>query len=104
MDGKISWTLSQREISTGALRRADIHDIKETEGIPEHPAITTSRHLLNHVHADSNMEELLDRAINQNIRAVVDDTGLLHRDHNQEKSISAIYCYNEIKGRTENCR
>ena len=92
MDGKYLGTISEGDLLWG-MRRADIHDIKETEGVPimAIPRCATYKP----VHADSNMEDLLDRAINQNFVPVVDD---------QEHFIGMItrrdiikYCYDKIK-------
>ena len=47
------------------------------------------------VHADSNMEDLLDRAINQNFVPVVDDQGSFIGIITRKSIIK--YCYNEIK-------
>ena len=72
MDGKYLGTISEGDLLWG-MRRADIHDIKETEGIPI--MAIPRRATYKPVHADSNMEDLLDRAINQNFVPVVDDQG-----------------------------
>ena len=72
MDGKYLGTISEGDLLWG-MRRADIHDIKETEGVPI--MAIPRRATYKPVHADSNMEDLLDRAINQNFVPVVDDQG-----------------------------
>ena len=80
MDGKYLGTISEGDLLWG-MRRADIHDIKETEGIPI--MAIPRRATYKPVHADSNMEDLLDRAINQNFVPVVDDQAP-SSDHNQK--------------------
>ena len=75
------------------MRRADIHDIKETEGIPI--MAIPRRATYKPVHANSNMEDLLDRAINQNFVPVVDDQGSFIGIITRKSIIK--YCYNEIK-------
>ena len=47
------------------------------------------------VHADSNMEDLLDRAINQNFVPVVDVPGSFIGIITRKSIIK--YCYNEMK-------
>lgn len=47
------------------------------------------------VHADSAMEDLLDRAINQNYVPVVDDHGYFIGIITRKEIIK--YCYNELK-------
>lgn len=84
---------AQREILLWGMRRADIHDIKETEGIPI--MAIPRRATYKPVHADSNMEDLLDRAINQNFVPVVDDQGSFIGIITRKSIIK--YCYNEIK-------
>ena len=75
MDGKYLGTISEGDLLWG-MRRADIHDIKETEGVPI-------------------MEDLLDRAINQNFVPVVDDQGAFIGIITRKSIIK--YCYNEMK-------
>ena len=69
IDGKYLGTISEGDLLWG-MRHADIHDIKETEGVPI--MAIPRRATYKPVHADSNMEDLLDRAINQNFVPVVD--------------------------------
>ena len=92
MDGKYLGTISEGDLLWG-MRRADIHDIKETEGIPI--MAIPRRATYKPVHADSNMEDLLDRAINQNFVPVVDDQGSFIGIITRKSIIK--YCYNEIK-------
>ena len=83
MDGKYLGTISEGDLLWG-MRRADIHDIKETEGIP-----------IMAIPRRANMEDLLDRAINQNFVPVVDDQGSFIGIITRKSIIK--YCYNEIK-------
>ena len=92
-------TISEGDLLWG-MRRADIHDIKETEGIPI--MAIPRRATYKPVHADSNMEDLLDRAINQNFVPVVDDQGSFIGIITRKSIIK--YCYNEIKAAQKNCR
>ena len=92
MDGKYLGTISEGDLLWG-MRRADIHDIKETEGIPI--MAIPRRATYKPVHADSNMEDLLDRAINQNFVPVVDDQGSFIGIITRKSIIK--YCYNEMK-------
>ena len=92
MDGKYLGTISEGDLLWG-MRRADIHDIKETEGIPI--MAIPRRATYKPVHANSNMEDLLDRAINQNFVPVVDDQGSFIGIITRKSIIK--YCYNEIK-------
>ena len=64
-----------------------------TEGIPI--MAIPRRATYKPVHADSNMEDLLDRAINQNFVPVVDDQGYFIGIITRKSIIK--YCYNEIK-------
>ena len=68
-------------------------DIKETEGVPI--MAIPRRATYKPVHADSNMEDLLDRAINQNFVPVVDDQGAFIGIITRKSIIK--YCYNEMK-------
>ena len=72
MDGKYLGTISEGDLLWG-MRRATYKP----------------------VHADSNMEDLLDRAINQNFVPVVDDQGSFIGIITRKSIIK--YCYNEIK-------
>ena len=92
MDGKYLGTISEGDLLWG-MRRADIHDIKETEGIPI--MAIPRRATYKPVHADSNMEDLLDRAINQNFVPVVDDQGAFIGIITRKSIIK--YCYSEMK-------
>ena len=94
MEGKYSGTISEGDLLWG-MKRLGIgtQDIKKTETI----SIMTIPRRANYkpVHVNANMEDLLDRAINQNYVPVVDDQdsfiGIITR-----KAILK-YCYNELK-------
>lgn len=91
-DGKYVGTISEGDLLWG-IKNRNILDLKETENIP----IVSLPRRTNYktVRADSNMEDLLDRAINQNYVPVVDDQqcfiGLITR-----KEILK-YCYKHLK-------
>lgn len=75
------------------MKHLNITDMKDTEGISI--MAIPRRATYKPVHANSNMEDLLDRAINQNYVPVVDDQGsfigLITR-----KAIMK-YCYGELQ-------
>ena len=91
-EGKYIGTITEGDLLWG-MRRADNHDIKETEGVPI--MAIPRRATYKPVHADSNMEDLLDRAINQNFVPVVDDQGAFIGIITRKSIIK--YCYNEMK-------
>lgn len=96
IDGKYLGTISEGDLLWG-MRHADIHDIKETEGVPI--MAIPRRATYKPVHANSNMEDLLDRAINQNFVPVVDDQGSFIGIITRKSIIK--YCYNEMKAAQE---
>ena len=77
MDGRYIGTISEGDLLWG-LKRLNTMDVKEMEDI----SIMTipRRATYKPVHADADMEDLLDRAINQNYVPVIDDQGF-YRDH-----------------------
>ena len=98
MDGKYLGTISEGDLLWG-MRRADIHDIKETEGIPI--MAIPRRATYKPVHADSNMEDLLDRHQSE-LCAGCGRPGSLYRNHNQKIYHQILLQRN--KSRTKNCR
>lgn len=91
-DGKYVGTISEGDLLWGMKNRS-IADIHEAESIP----ILSIPRRANYkpVRADSKMEDLIDRAINQNYVPVIDDQqcfiGLITR-----KEIIK-YCYQKLK-------
>ena len=70
-----------------------IIDVKEMDDIPI--MASPRRATYNAVHADADMEDLLDRAINQNYVPVVDDQGFFIGIITRKEIIK--YCYKELK-------
>ena len=96
LDGKYSGTISEGDLLWG-MKRLGIgsQDIKETESV----SIMTISRRANYkpVHANANMEDLLDRAINQNYVPVIDDQGSFIGIITRKAILK--YCYNELKKR-----
>lgn len=91
-DGKYTGTISEGDLLWG-LKRLNIIDQKEAEGVPI--MAVPRRATYKPVHINSNMEDLLDRAINQNYVPVVDDQGYFIGIITRKAIIK--YCYNELK-------
>lgn len=92
MDGKYTGSISEGDLLWG-MKRFSITDMKTAENfsIMALPRRATYKP----VHADSDMEDLLDRAINQNYVPVVDDQGYFIGIITRKEIIK--YCYNELK-------
>ena len=92
LDGKYTGTISEGDLLWG-MKTLNVPDLKTSEGISI--MAVPRRATYKAVHANSNMEDLLDKAINQNYVPVVDDQkkfiGIITR-----KSIIE-YCYEKIK-------
>ena len=71
-DGKYTGTISEGDLLWG-MQRLEISDLKDAESVP----IMAIPRRANYkpVHINSDMEDLVDRAINQNYVPVVDDQG-----------------------------
>ena len=91
-DGKYTGTISEGDLLWG-LKRLNIIDQKDAEGVPI--MAVPRRATYKPVHINSNMEDLLDRAINQNYVPVVDDQGYFIGIITRQAIIK--YCYNELK-------
>ena len=91
-DGKYTGTISEGDLLWG-LKRLNIIDQKDAEGVPI--MAVPRRATYKPVHIISNMEDLLDRAINQNYVPVVDDQGYFIGIITRKAIIK--YCYNELK-------
>ncbi len=72
-DGKYCGTITEGDLLWGIKNQYDLN-LREAEGIP----VTTIRRRMDYrpVTAKSNMEDMIDRALNQNFVPVVDDRGL----------------------------
>lgn len=92
MDGKYTGTISEGDLLWG-IKRLDLQDIKSMESIPI--MAIPRRATYKPVHVNSDMKDLLDRAINQNYVPVVDDNGYFIGIITRKEIIK--YCYKELK-------
>lgn len=97
LDGKYTGTISEGDLLWG-LKHMEISDMKAAEGVSI--MSIPRRATYKAVHADSDMEDLLDRAINQNYVPVVDDQGSFIGIITRKEIIK--YCYKELKRLTAN--
>ena len=93
-DGKYTGTISEGDLLWG-MQRLEISDLKDAESVP----IMAIPRRANYkpVHINSNMEDLVDRAINQNYVPVVDDQGFFIGIITRKAIIK--YCYSEMQKR-----
>ena len=93
-DGKYTGTISEGDLLWG-MQRLEISDLKEAESVP----IMAIPRRANYkpVHINSDMEDLVDRAINQNYVPVVDDQGFFIGIITRKAIIK--YCYSEMQKR-----
>ena len=91
-EGKYVGTITEGDLLWG-LKKLNILNLKEAEDI----AITKIARRADYrpVSADSNMEDLLDKAINQNYVPVTDDQGYFIGIITRKEIIK--YCYKEMK-------
>lgn len=91
-DGKYVGTISEGDVLWG-IKHLSISDLKDTEHIP----ILAIPRRANYkpVRVSANMQDLLDRAINQNFVPVVDDTDSFIGIVTRKEIIK--YCYKEMK-------
>lgn len=92
LDGKYRGTISEGDLLWG-MKALNVPDIKTAEGISI--MAIPRRATYKAVHADSNMEDLLDKAINQNYVPVTDDQGYFIGIITRKEIIK--YCYKELK-------
>ena len=92
VDGRYTGTISEGDLLWG-LKRLNIIDVNEMEDITI--MAIPRRATYKAVHADVDMEDLLDRAINQNYVPVVDDQGFFIGIITRKEIIK--YCYKELK-------
>lgn len=92
IDGKYTGTISEGDLLWG-LKRLGINDVKVMESVPI--MAIPRRATYKPVHVNSKMEDLLDRAINQNYVPVVDDNGYFIGIITRKEIIK--YCYKELK-------
>lgn len=91
-DGKYTGSISEGDLLWG-IKRMEIKDMKEAESVPI--MAVPRRATYKPVHANSDMMDLLDRAINQNYVPVVDDQGFFIGIITRKEIIK--YCYKELK-------
>ena len=92
LDGKYTGTISEGDLLWG-MKHLQISDMKAAESISV--MSLPRRATYKPVHANSDMEDLLDRAINQNYVPVIDDQGYFIGIITRKEIIK--YCYNELK-------
>ena len=92
VDGRYTGTISEGDLLWG-LKRLNTIDVKEMEDISI--MAIPRRATYKPVHADADMEDLLDRAINQNYVPVIDDQGFFIGIITRKEIIK--YCYKVLK-------
>ena len=92
LDGKYKGSISEGDLLWG-MKNLNITDMKTAEEVPI--MAIPRRATYKAVHADSDMEDLLDKAINQNYVPVVDDQGYFIGIITRKEIIK--YCYKELK-------
>ena len=94
LDGKYLGTISEGDLLWGIKRlNINITDLKQMEDVSI--MAIPRRATYKPVHADADMEDLLDRAINQNYVPVIDDKGSFIGIITRKEIIK--YCYKEMK-------
>ena len=91
-EGKYTGTISEGDLLWG-IKRLNITDLKQMEDVSI--MAIPRRATYKPVHADADMEDLLDRAINQNYVPVIDDKGSFIGIITRKEIIK--YCYKEMK-------
>lgn len=92
MDGRYTGTISEGDLLWG-IKRLNVMDLKDMEDVSI--MAIPRRATYKPVHADADMEDLLDRAINQNYVPVIDDQGYFIGIITRKEIIK--YCYKEMK-------
>ena len=90
--GKYKGSISEGDLLWG-MKALNVPGLKEAESISI--MAIPRRATYKAVHADSDMEDLLDKAINQNYVPVVDDQGYFIGIITRKEIIK--YCYKELK-------
>ena len=93
-DGKYTGTISEGDLLWG-MQRLEISDLKDAESVPIMAIPLRANY--KPVHINSDMEDLVDRAINQNYVPVVDDQGFFIGIITRKAIIK--YCYSEMQKR-----
>ena len=92
LDGKYKGTISEGDLLWG-MKTLNVPNLKAAEGVSI--MAIPRRATYKAVHADSDMEDLLDKAINQNYVPVVDDQAYFIGIITRKEIIK--YCYKELK-------
>ena len=93
-EGKYTGTISEGDLLWGIKRlNINITDLKQMEDVSI--MAIPRRATYKPVHADADMENLLDRAINQNYVPVIDDKGSFIGIITRKEIIK--YCYKEMR-------
>ena len=92
LDGKYKGSISEGDLLWG-MKTLNVPGLKEAESISIMAIPRRAKYKA--VHADSDMEDLLDKAINQNYVPVVDDQGYFIGIITRKEIIK--YCYKELK-------
>lgn len=93
-EGKYTGTISEGDLLWGIKRlNINITDLKQMEDVSI--MAIPRRATYKPVHADADIEDLLDRAINQNYVPVIDDKGSFIGIITRKEIIK--YCYKEMK-------
>lgn len=93
-EGKYTGTISEGDLLWGIKRlNINITDLKQMEDVSI--MAIPRRATYKPVHAEADMEDLLDRAINQNYVPVIDDKGSFIGIITRKEIIK--YCYKEMK-------
>ena len=92
LDGKYKGSISEGDLLWG-MKALNVPGLKEAESISI--MAIPRRATYKAVHADSDMEDLLDKAINQNYVPVVDDQGYFIGNITRKAIIK--YCYKDLK-------
>ena len=93
-EGKYTGTISEGDLLWGIKRlNINITDLKQMEDVSI--MAIPRRATYKPVHADADMEDLLDHAINQNYVPVIDDKGSFIGIITRKEIIK--YCYKEMK-------
>lgn len=92
MDGKYLGTISEGDLLWG-LKRLQISDLRDMENVSIMAVPRRANYKPVRINAD--MEDLLDRAINQNFVPIIDDHGFFIGIITRKEIIK--YCYKELK-------
>lgn len=95
-DGKYVGTITEGDLLWG-LKEFNLHSLKDAEECPV--SVFQRKHHYLPVHVETDMEELIERAMNQNYVPVIDDEGYFIGIIRRKEIIQ--YCYKKVKSLTE---